>query len=166
MNIYKHLNGELVQLSQVEPGCWINIYPPFTHEQLVEVSEQLDIHIDFLTDSLDVDERSRYDSDDDLDIFVINVPLKREIEDPNDLQYINIPVGVIAKPDFILTISSFENPVINSFLKGGVRSFDTSDKSLFILQIFDKTVHFFLRYLKEINHVINTLEKEIGRAHV
>ena len=161
MNIYKHLNGELVQLSQVEPGCWINIYPPFTHEQLVEVSEQLDIHIDFLTDSLDVDERSRYDSDDDLDIFVINVPLKREIEDPNDLQYINIPVGVIAKPDFILTISSFENPVINSFLKGGVRSFDTSDKSLFILQIFDKTVHFFLRYLKEINHVINTLEKEL-----
>jgi len=161
MTIHKRIDGELRQINAVEPGCWINIYPPFTHEQLLEISAELEIDIDYLTDSLDVDERSRYDTDDDVEIIVINVPLKREVEDPNDLQYINIPVGIISKPDFIVTISAFENPVINMFLKGAVKNFDPSDQSMMALHIFDKTVYFFLRYLKEINNVINVLEKEL-----
>lgn len=164
MTIYKKTNGELSVIDRVEKGCWINIYPPFTHDQLLDVSKQLDIDIDFLTDSLDIDERSRYDYDDNMEWIVINAPLKRDVNENSELQYINIPIGIISKPDFIVTISSYENPVINSFLKGMVKNFDPSDQSMFALQIFERTAYYFLRYLKEINNLINSFEKELYQS--
>jgi magnesium transporter len=40
--------------------CWINIEPPFSDE-LEELSDRLNIPLDFFTDPLDIDERSRYE---------------------------------------------------------------------------------------------------------
>ena len=56
-------------------SCWINITPPFSQEELKAVSDKYDVPLDFLTDSLDVDERSRYEREDDLRLIVLNTPI-------------------------------------------------------------------------------------------
>jgi magnesium transporter len=68
-------NGRLKVLEQPEVGCWINITPPFSQEELEEISNTYEVPLDFLTDSLDVDERSRYEREDDLRLIVLNTPI-------------------------------------------------------------------------------------------
>ena len=75
---YTKENGQLKQVDQRTVGAWINISPPFNKEELIKLSEDLSIPLDFLTDSLDIDERSRYEREDDVRLIVLNSPVPNE----------------------------------------------------------------------------------------
>ncbi len=162
MRFYKkEIGTPLVKLEQIEPGCWINIYPPFDNDSLQKLSEQLDIPFDFLIDSLDIDERSRYEQEDGVQLIVINIPVENKERQDFDAIYITIPIGIIEVDNYIITISKYENEVIDFFLKRNVRQLSTSNHSQFVLLLFDRTVYFFLHYLKVINNQRNRYEKEL-----
>jgi magnesium transporter len=158
---YKTQDGKLKQLEAAEQGCWINIYPPFNHEHLKELSDKYHIALDFLTDSLDLDEISRFEREDGADLIVLKVPYANEDEQGYDARLITIPIGIILAGDVILTISSYENPVIDCFLNNNVKNFTTADHTKFALQLFDRCVFYFLYFLKEINSERNSYEKEL-----
>lgn len=153
--------GKLEELQRAEKGCWINIYPPFNHENLKQISIDYNIPIDFLIDSLDIDERARFEKEDDVKLIVIKTPISNEDNDLRNAKYVTIPIGVIITPDVILTISPHENPVINSFLNNTVKNFSTENTGKFVTQIFERNVFYFLYFLKEINHERNEFEKEL-----
>ena len=152
-----------MKINKPVADCWINIYPPFNHKNLEDICSQLDIPIDFLQDSLDIDERSRYELEDDVKLIVLNTPIinESELDAGNEAIYITIPVGIILLNNMILTISSFENPVIESFVNKRVKNFEPSNRSKFILQIFERSVYYFLHYLKQINNKRHTIEEEL-----
>jgi magnesium transporter len=134
VEIFKKINGELVKLEQPEPDCWMNIYPPFSHENLEEISRLYNVPLDYLTDSLDIDERSRFEQEGDVKLIVINTPIVNE-EDlliENSAQYITIPIGIIILKDKILTISPYNNPVIDSFINNRVKNFDPANRKQFV----------------------------------
>ncbi len=58
---FKNINHKTVEIDKPEDGAWVNVLPPLKQEEFSELSEQLEIPIDFLTDSLDIDERSRFE---------------------------------------------------------------------------------------------------------
>ena len=117
---YTKEDRTLRELEEPEIGCWVNISPPFSHEELEELSLQFDIPLDFLTDSLDIDERSRYEREDDIRLIVVNTPILNEIEEENDAIYITVPIGIILTPDQLITITAYENPVLQLFLDSKV----------------------------------------------
>jgi len=153
--------GKLEELERSEKGCWINIYPPFNHDNLKQISTGYNIPIDFLIDSLDIDERARFEKEDDINLIVVKTPCAKRIMDIRDAKYLTIPIGIIITPELILTISPQENPVINSFLNNTVKHFNTQDTGRFVTQIFERNVFYFLYFLKEINHERNEFEKEL-----
>ena len=161
IHYYKKEGGNLVQGTEAEPGCWINISPPFTQEELEEVSQSYDVPLDFLTDALDVDESSRYEREDDVRLIMLNTPLKNVFENELDTMFITLPVGIILTVDHIITITSHPNPVLDQFIKGRVKNFEPSDESLFVLQIFEQTVLRYLKCLKQLNHQRNLIEREL-----
>lgn len=158
---YAKVDGRLKELDTPEIGCWVNISPPFTHEELEEVAQQFEIDLDFLTDSLDIDERSRYEKEDDIRLIVINTPILNEAEKENDATYITVPIGIILTIDHLITITSFENPILQRFLDGKVKNFDPANESRFVLQIFEQTVYRFLTCLKKLNMKRNVIEREL-----
>ena len=158
---YAKVDGRLKELEQPEAQCWINISPPFTHEELEEVAQQFYIPLDFLTDSLDIDERSRYEREDDIRLIVINTPFLNNSDEENDTIYITVPIGLILTPDYLITISSFENPVIQRFLDNKVKHFNPSDETSFVLQILEQNVYRFLTCLKKLNLKRNLIEQEL-----
>ena len=158
---YKKVDGELQLLDRAEPGCWINISPPFTNEELEEVASLYDIPLDFLTDSLDIDERSRYEKEDDVRLIVLNAPIKNDFQSEIASFYVTIPIGVILTADNIITISSHGNVVLDSFTKNAVKHFDPSNECQFVLQIFEQTVFHYLRCLKQLNLKRNLIEQEL-----
>ncbi len=153
--------GKIEDLQHSEKGCWINVYPPFNHENLKQIATDFNIPIDFLIDSLDIDERSRFEKEDDIQLIVIKTPIANEDNDIRNAKYVTIPIGIIITPNVILTISPQENPVINSFLNNTVKNFSTLHKGRFVTQLFERNVFYFLYFLKEINHERNEFEKEL-----
>ena len=158
---YKKANGQLTELQNAEPSCWINISPPFSHEELEAAAQQFDIPLDFLTDSLDIDERSRYEIEEDVRLIVVNTPILNENEEENEAIYVTVPIGIILTPDYFITIASYENPVLELFLNNKVKNFKPDDEKLFVLQILEQNVYRFLTCLKKLNLKRNLIEKEL-----
>ena len=71
---FKIVDQKTIAIDKPIAGSWVNILPPLRNEEFVELSSTLDIPIDFLKDSLDIDERSRYETDDDVKLIVIKTP--------------------------------------------------------------------------------------------
>ena len=158
---YAKEEGKLKELEEPEVGCWVNISPPFSHEELEEVAMQFDVPLDFLTDSLDIDERSRYEREDDVRLIVVNTPILNEAEEENDAIYITVPIGLIITIEHVITITSYENPVLQLFLDDKVKNFNIADESAFVLQILEQNVYRFLTCLKKLNLKRNLIEQEL-----
>ncbi len=158
---YKKEDRDLVQLEQMESNCWINISAPFSQEELEGLSEKLDIPLDFLIDSLDIDERSRYEKEDGVGLIVVNTPILNTLEGVNQSVYITVPIGIILTPDNIITITSFENHVLQKFLNNKIKNFNPANKQQFVLQLLEQNVFHFLNCLKDVNSKRNTIEREL-----
>ncbi len=158
---YNMTEGKLKEVDEAKDACWINISSPFSQEELEELAQLYDFPMDFLTDSLDMDERSRYEREEDIRFILINTPILNEAEGENDAIYVTVPVGIILALDQIITICSAENPVLERFLDNKVKNFDPKDEALFILQIMEQNVYRFLNCLKKLNLKRNLIEKEL-----
>jgi magnesium transporter len=158
---YAKKNGQLTELDTPEISCWINVSSPFEPSELEQLSEQLAIPLDFLTDSLDIDERSRYEREDDVRLILINTPILNNKDKENEAIYVTAPIGIILTLDHVVTISGVENPILLKFLEGRIRNFDPSNEQRFVIQIFLENVLRFLECLKKLNRKRNLIEQEL-----
>lgn len=153
--------GRLVEVQEAEVNCWINISPPFSQAELAEVSEKYTVPLDFLTDSLDIDERSRYEREEDVRLIVVNTPILNDSVREEESIYLTVPIGIILTIEHVITITAHPNPVLDLFLQNKVKNFDPSDEQMFVLQILEKNVVRFLSCLKSLNLKRNHIEKEL-----
>jgi len=158
---YSKEGGQLKVLDAPDNACWVNISPPFTPEELEEVAQMFDIPFDFLTDPLDIDERPRYERDDDKRLIILSSPIVNPFEEDIDAYFITVPLGIIITPEHVITISSQDNPVLGLFLDTKVKNFDPLNDQMFVLQILEQTVYRFLNCLKQLNQKRNLIEKEL-----
>lgn len=144
-----------------ESAHWVHVCPPISPTDIEELSKQADIPLDFIEDSLDIDERSRYDREDDTNLILLNTPLlNNELRD-NQAIYITVPIGIIIQDALIYTVSQQENPIIDKFIGQKVRGFDPVDHTKFILKIFQESVFSYLDALKKLNLKRNLIEQEL-----
>jgi len=161
---FKHIDHRTVAIDKPEDGSWINVLPPLKQEEFTELSESLEIPIDFLKDSLDIDERSRYEIEDNVKLIVIKTPTENNSFNDSDAFYITIPICIILTPTRIVTVNSFENEAIKKFLTT-FQNRSTDNKNMMVLKIFEKIINNFQDHLKEINLRRNTLEHKLYVAN-
>lgn len=157
---FKNIDHQTIEIDKPEIGTWVNVLPPLRQEEFTELSTGLEIPIDFLTDSLDIDERSRYEEEDNVRLIVIKTPTENNSFNDSDAYYITIPICIILTHNQILTVNSFENPAIKKFLNT-FKNRNPEKKSMMVLKIFEKIVQNFMDHLKEINHRRNILEQKL-----
>jgi magnesium transporter len=157
---FKNINNQTAEIDKPESGSWVNVTPPLKQEEFSELSDNLDIPIDFLTDSLDIDERSRFEEDDNVKLIVIKTPTENNSFNESDAYYITIPICIILTHNQIVTVNSFDNPAINKFLDT-FRNRAADKKNMMVLKIFEKITQAFMQYLKEINLRRNAMEQRL-----
>lgn len=160
---FKNINHHTVEIDRPEVGSWINVLPPLKQEEFSELSEKLEIPLDFLTDSLDIDERSRFEKEDNVKLIVIKTPTENNSFNDSDAYYITIPICIILTHTQILTVNSFENPAIKKFLDT-FQNRHPDKKNMMVLKIFEKVVQNFMEHLKEINQRRNIFEQKLYDA--
>ncbi|MEG2286093.1 MAG: magnesium transporter CorA family protein, partial [Eubacterium sp.] len=76
INIYKTIDGKIVEIDEIEKHAWINMVDP-TEEEIQSISTQLDVEEDFLRAALDEEELSRVEFDEDMNhaLITIDVPI-------------------------------------------------------------------------------------------
>src|SRR5215216_8003199 len=157
---FKNRAHQTIAIDKPEDGSWINVLPPLKQEEFSELSETLDIPIDFLKDSLDIDERSRYEIDDNVKLIVIKTPTENNSFNESDAYYITIPICIILTHNQIVTVNSFENTAIKKFLNS-FQNRSPDKKNMMVLKIFEKIVQNFMDHLKEINQRRNVFEQKL-----
>ncbi len=141
-------------------GGWVNVLPPLKQEEFSDLSEDLGIPIDFLTDSLDIDEKSRYEEEDSVKLVVIKTPTENNSFNESDAFYITIPICIILTRGQIVTVNSFENEAIKKFLNS-FQNRHPDHINMMVLKIFEKITTNFQEHLKDINMRRNSLEKKL-----
>ena len=164
IQLFKNIEGVTTSVEQPENCTWVNILPPFKQEEFTEIADKLDIPIEFLQDSLDIDERSRFEEFDNVKLIVIKTPTENNSFNDSDAFYITIPICIILTHHQIVTVNSFENGAIKKFLNT-FQNRHPDKRNMMVLKIFEKMTQTFIEYLKEINHRRNTLEQRLYEAN-
>jgi magnesium transporter len=157
---FKNIDQKTIAIDKAENAVWVNVLPPLKQEEFSELSETMDIPIDFLKDSLDIDERSRYEIEDDVKLIVIKTPTENNSFNLSDAFYITIPICIILTHNQIVTVNSFENEAIKKFLNT-FQHRNPDRMNMMVLKIFEKITTNFQDYLKEINTRRNGLEQKL-----
>ena len=113
---FKNIEHKTVKIDRADNGAWVNVLPPLKQEEFTELSTTLDIPLDFLADSLDIDERSRFEEKDNVKLLVVKTPTENNSFNESDAFYITIPICIIITHNQIVTVNSFENTAIKKFL--------------------------------------------------
>jgi magnesium transporter len=109
---------------------------------------------------LDIDERPRYETEDNVKFLIIKTPTENNSFNDSDAFYITIPICIILTHNQIITVNSFDNGAIKKFLNSFQKS-HPDKRNMMVLKVFEKVVQTFLDYLKEINHNRNQYEQSL-----
>ncbi len=164
IQLFKNIEGVTTSVDKPENGTWVNILPPFKQEEFTDVADKLDVPIEFLQDSLDIDERPRFEVADNVKMIVIKTPTENNSFNDSDAFYITIPICIILTHHQIVTVNSFENGAIKKFLNT-FQNRHPDKRNMMVLKIFEKVTQTFIEYLKEINHRRNVLEQRLYEAN-
>ncbi len=161
LRIYKtEAVGKLVKLKnfRIVSKAWFNLINPSAQE-IDKVSSMLKVDADILRNSLDADERSRVELDEGIFSVIVNLPLLDE-----DGNFDTLPCGLVFSARNFLTICSKDNRIISSFNKNTAKSFDTRERTKFMLSILYKITQFYLRYLTIINRKTEHIEDALKQT--
>ncbi|MBQ4122565.1 magnesium transporter CorA family protein [bacterium] len=147
-----------LSISEAVSGSWFSLINP-TEEEIKQVSLVLGLDEDFLRNSLDLDERSRIEIEDGNTLIITNLPIMTE-----DGSFDTLPMGIIYTPTSIITVCSKDNNILSSFNENTSYSFDTRNKTEFMLKILYRSVKFYLKYLDLINRTTDAIETELQKA--
>ncbi|MFY7652454.1 MAG: magnesium transporter CorA family protein [Chitinophagaceae bacterium] len=161
---FKIMDNQTIEIDKPEKGTWVNLVPPFKEEEFIELSENLDIPIEFLRDSLDIDERPRFELSDNTKFIVIKTPTENNSFNDSDAFYITIPICIILTHNQIVTVNSFDNGAIKKFLNSFQKR-NPERRSMMVLKIFEKIVQNYMEFLKEINQRRNQYEVSLYQSN-
>lgn len=161
LSYYKTIDGCMTELQQAEPGCWINCIAP-EDEEIERLIADFEIEPDFFRAAMDEEESSHIDKEDNSTLVVLDVP---SVEKSGDgITYTTMPLGIILTEKNVITVSTRENPVLNEFSEGIVKGVQTNLKTRFVLYLMLRIAVRYLQYLKQIDKISNSVEKELRKS--
>ncbi len=162
---FKNVNRETLEIQQADAANWINVTPPFQENEIDNLSAALSIPRDLLTDTLDIEERARYENEDGVKLVILKTPVENVSLNESDAYYVTIPISIIiTERNQVVTVNSFENVAIRRFLNTFAKR-HPERPNMMVLKIFEKVVLDFIEVLKEINHRRNVLEQKLYDAN-
>ena len=162
IKILRWSENRFIPTDKIEKHCLINVISPEKSE-LEKLSGELFIPFDFLTDTLDIDERARIETEDGVLLILLRIP--KYDESNSEIPFTTIPAGIIlTKGDTIVTISSSDIAEILDLYKGKAKSIITGKRSSFVLHMFLRTALLYLKHLKELNRRTGEVERELQRS--
>ena len=168
LEFYKTFGTETKKIDKPEPGSWINAIAP-TEEEKNYLIEEMGILPEFVKSSLDAEESSHIDYDEDYNqtLVIVDYPSAEEVEDGYDknmLQYTTLPLGIVIMKGYVVTISLYENLNIDDMAQGRIKGVNTDLKTRFLLLLLLLISQRYLIYLRQIDRISSRTEQRLHKS--
>ena len=169
LEFYKTIDNVTKRLDAPEHGCWISAVAP-TDEEISYLIDDIGVLPEFVKSSLDEEESSHIDYDDDENqtLVIVDYPSAEDSDDDaydgRVLQYTTLPLGVVIMKGYIITISLYENLNIEDMAHGVVRGVRTDMKTRFLLLLMLRISQRFLIYLRQIDRLSSKTEQKLHQS--
>lgn len=162
IKFYTSENGSLRQIDSPTAGCWISVIEP-NPQEIKELIEVYGLDSGFVRSSIDEEESSRIEREDDQTLVIVDTPVS-SVDDDKNLLFYTLPIGIILTDDYVFTISSKETRIIDEAVNGSIRNLQPKLKTRFVLQLLLRIATLFLVYLKQIDKTSSAAEQELHDA--
>ena len=164
LNIYKTEGGRVVPQDQLTPGCWVNVVEP-TQQEIAYLTGELGLDQDFVRSSLDEEESSRIEAEDNDQVLVIvDLPVAQREGEEHSILYTTAPMGIILTPDYVFTISTQPQQVVGEMADGRVKNVTTHLRARFLLSLLFRIATRYLTYLKQIDKISSYTEQQLHKS--
>ena len=164
IKVYKTINEVTKEINELDSGVWINLTNP-TQSELTQIRLRYNVDESQLKAALDEEESPRIDVEDESTLFIIDVAYPYEdVVNKGARIYGTVPLGIVVAEEAIITVSTSEIKPLTDFTKMRVKSFDTEKKTRMILQIMYKNATYYLFYLKQIDRISESIQKELHKS--
>lgn len=165
LNFYKTVNNAIVEIDEIETGCWVSAIAP-TETEISKLQNELNLDRDFIRSALDEEETSRIENEEEQTLIVLDYPVaEQKTEDKNDtISYYTMPMGIILTDKNVITVCLKENPVVDEFAKGVVKGIQTQFKTRFVFCLLLRIATRYLQYLKQIDKLSNYVENQLHKS--
>lgn len=161
INYFLTVDSVLSQIEEITPDCWINVVNP-TEEEIDLLVREYRLDAGFVRSSLDEEETSRIEVEDDQVLVIVDAPVTQMEE--SGMIYSTMPLGIILTEQNIFTITLKENAVLKEFADGQVRGVQTNLRNRLALQILLRVASRFHQYLRQIDKITNYVEKQLHKS--
>lgn len=155
-------NGKLTKCEEPSTGCWISVVDP-TPQEVMELIQTYGLDSGFVKSSLDEEESSRIEREDEQTLVIIDTPVSTVDEDQTRNFYTQ-PMGIIITDDYVFTISLKETQILTDAMHGNIRNLRPAFKTRFVLQILLRIAALFLTHLKQIDKISSAAEQQLHDA--
>ena len=161
LEFYKTENQITKKLYQPEPGCWINVVDPM-REEIDYLTHVVGVLPEFIKSSLDEEESSHIDYDDDTNqtLIMFDYPYYDNTAD----FYYTLPIGFVFMDGYIISISLHENDDIQNIELGNFKGFDSEKKNDMFFQVSLRVFQRYLVYLRQIDRMTSQIEDRLRES--
>ncbi len=153
------LNGNNIEKGLLgEKDVWISMTNP-TDEEINSVISAYNVEEDSIRASLDPEEVSRLEVEDDEVLVLVNAPTKEGLDE--QLKYFTIPIGIIVKDEVIITVTLKEISFIERMKTSGKFKANINKHTKFVFELNYNVAIEYLRYLRNIDKLTNSIENEL-----
>ncbi|MGC8965839.1 MAG: magnesium transporter CorA family protein [Caldimicrobium sp.] len=163
IKIYRSERGLLVPSEKIQENSWICVTHP-TELELNYLETRLKIFPEFLRYPLDEEESPRLEREENQILMIIRVPTT--LGSGLYVKYETLPFGIIITEENIITICLTEHPIFEDFISFANKSktFDLEKPVSFLLNFFLMATNLYLKFLRQIDKIIEEYEEAIFRA--
>ena len=167
LSYFTTVDGRITRLSAPEDGCWVSAVAPDPQE-VAYLVEELGLDSGFVRSALDEEESSRIEAEEDQTLVIVDVPVVddsvTDSQEEKTILYTTMPIGIILAEKFVVTICQKEFAVIEQMENGAVKNLQTAQKPRFLLTILLRVASRFLLYLKQIDRISSSTEKQLHQS--
>lgn len=162
ISYYKTINNRLEKIDDMVPGCWVSVIDP-TAQESKKLIDDYGLDSDFLKSSLDEEESSRVEQEEDQTLLIVDTAVS-EVQKDDTLIFYTVPLGIILTAQNVFTISLRQNKVIDDVLSGRIRNIQTQFRTQFVLRLIMNIASSFLVYLKQIDKTSTVMQRKLQGA--
>ena len=160
ITLWKQNGKGLLRTAILESNCWIHVTDP-SELEIETLQREYGIQMDLIQDILDIDERSRSEKEENYYAIIFRVPI---FDPQNEISYQTLPIGIILRPDVIITVCSKPNVMFDDITQSKLKDISLTDRPGFVLRLMLRSTMYYMRYLKDINRRTRNIENELQKS--
>lgn len=165
INIYKTEGPRVIRQEGLSAGCWVNVAEP-TRQEIDYLTGELGLDEGFVRSSLDEEESSRIEAEDNGQVLVIvDLPVEAQEEgEKESILYTTAPMGIILTPEYVFTISTQPRQIIEEMADGRTKNVTTHLRARFLFTLLFRIATRYLTYLKQIDKISSYTEQQLHKS--